>query len=82
MCENREVPWSPAVSMDASSGMVRGVVDQRWVGREGNASGGNPLMHDREKSDRLVLPANSPNNPGDRGRRWGGKGTGQGKHGQ
>jgi hypothetical protein len=28
MRENREVPWLPAVSMDASSWMVRGVVDR------------------------------------------------------
>jgi len=44
--------------------MVRGVADQHQLGREGNASGGNPLMHDREKSDRPVVPANPPNNPG------------------
>jgi RNA-directed DNA polymerase len=47
---------------DAPSGMVRGVADQRRLGREGNASGGNPLMNDREKSDRPVVPANPPNN--------------------
>jgi RNA-directed DNA polymerase len=45
--------------------MVRGVADQRWAGRGGNASGGNPLMNDREKSDRPVLPANPPNKPGE-----------------
>ena len=44
--------------------MVRGVADQRRLGREGNASGGNPLMDDHEQSDRPVVPANSPNNPG------------------
>jgi hypothetical protein len=30
MRENREVPRSPAVSTDASSWMVRGVVDRHW----------------------------------------------------
>jgi hypothetical protein len=30
MRENREVPRSPAVSTDAPSWMVRGVVDRRW----------------------------------------------------
>jgi hypothetical protein len=30
MRENREVPWLPVVSMDASSWMVRGVVDRHW----------------------------------------------------
>jgi RNA-directed DNA polymerase len=45
--------------------MVRGVADQHWAGREGNASGGNPLMNDHEKSDRPVLPANPPNKPGE-----------------
>jgi RNA-directed DNA polymerase len=34
------------------------------AGREGNASGGNPLMYDHGKSDRLVLPAKLPNKPG------------------
>jgi hypothetical protein len=47
--------------------MLRGVADQRWVGREGNACGGNPLMHDREKSDRLVVPSSPPNDPGQAG---------------
>jgi RNA-directed DNA polymerase len=37
MRENREISWLPVVSTDASSGMVRGVVDRRWAGREGNA---------------------------------------------
>ena len=37
MRENREVPRSPAVSTDAPSWMVRGVVDRHWAGREGNA---------------------------------------------
>ena len=40
------------------------------LGREGNASGGNPLMDDHEQSDRRVVPTNSPNNPACRGRRW------------
>jgi RNA-directed DNA polymerase len=44
--------------------MVRGVADRCLAGREGNASGGNPLMHDHGKSDRLVLPAKLPNKPG------------------
>ena len=54
----------PLVVGDARSGMVRGVADRRRLGREGNASGGNPLMHDREQSDRPVVPAKPPNNPG------------------
>jgi hypothetical protein len=41
--ENREVPWSPMVVVDdASSWMVRGVVDRRPMGREGNAQSGRP----------------------------------------
>jgi hypothetical protein len=47
--------------------MVRGVADRCLAGREGNASGGNPLMHDHGKSDRLVLPAKLPNKPGEPG---------------
>src|SRR3954470_21383592 len=31
------------------------------AGREGNASGGNPLMHDRGESDGPVVPAKPPN---------------------
>src|SRR5918996_4350363 len=31
------------------------------AGREGNADGGNPLMHDRGKSDGPVVPAKLPN---------------------
>ena len=57
----------PLVVDDAPSGMVRGVADQHRVGREANASGGNPSMNDREKSDRLVLPAIPPNNPAQAG---------------
>jgi hypothetical protein len=41
----------PLVVGDAPSGMVRGVADQRQLGRGGSASGGNPLMHDHEQSD-------------------------------
>ena len=49
------------------------------MGREGNASGGNPLMHDREQSDRPVLPANPPNNSGVAGAEVGaGKGLPEG----
>jgi hypothetical protein len=48
MRENREVPWSPVLLMVGS-------------GREGNADGGNPLMHDHGKSDGLVVPAKPPN---------------------
>jgi hypothetical protein len=48
MRENREVPWSPVLVMVGS-------------GREGNADGGNPLMHDGGKSDGLVVPAKLPN---------------------
>ena len=33
-------------------------------GPRGERLGGNPSMHDREKSDRLVVPAKPPNNPG------------------
>ena len=33
-------------------------------GPRGERLGGNPSMHDREKSDRLVVPAKLPNNPG------------------
>jgi RNA-directed DNA polymerase len=47
--------------------MVRRVADQRRLGREGNASGGNPSMNDHEKSDRLVVPASPPNNPAQAG---------------
>jgi hypothetical protein len=42
MRENREVPRSPTVSTDAPSWMDRGVVDRRWVGREGNAKAVSP----------------------------------------
>ncbi len=34
------------------------------VGREGNADGGKPLMHDHRESDDLVIPAKPPNKPG------------------
>jgi hypothetical protein len=44
MRENREVPRSPVLLMVGA-------------GREGNASGGNPLMHDRGKSDGPVVRA-------------------------
>ena len=64
MRENREVPRSPAVSTDAPSGMVRGVADRHWAGREGNADGGKPSMNDGGKSDGPVLPAKLPNNSG------------------
>jgi hypothetical protein len=37
MHENREISWSPAGVGDAPSWMVRGVVDRRRLGREGNA---------------------------------------------
>ena len=40
-------------------------------------------MHDREKSDRLVVPAKPPNNPGGPGAEVvGGKGPARGEHGQ
>jgi RNA-directed DNA polymerase len=48
MRENREVPWSPVPLMVGA-------------GREGNADGGNPLMHDRGKSDGPVVPTKLPN---------------------
>jgi RNA-directed DNA polymerase len=64
MRENREIPWSPVPVDDAPSWMVRGVACRRVAGREGNASGGNPLMHDPGKSDSPVLPAKRPNKPG------------------
>ena len=48
MRENREVPWSPVPLMVGA-------------GREENAIGGNPLMHDHGKSDGLVVPAKLPN---------------------
>jgi len=48
MRENREVPWSPVSLMVGA-------------GREGNADGGTPLMHDDGKSDGLVVPAKLPN---------------------
>jgi RNA-directed DNA polymerase len=48
MRENREVPWSPVSLMVGA-------------GREENAVGGNPLMHDHGKSDGLVVPAKLPN---------------------
>ena len=50
MHENREVPWSPAADGAA--------------GRSGNAAGRTPLMNDREKSDRPVVPVKSSNNAG------------------
>jgi len=49
MRENREVPCSPVPLMVGA-------------GREGNADGGNPLMHDRGKSDGPVVPTKLPNN--------------------
>ena len=49
MRENREVPWSPVLVMVGT-------------GREGNANGGNPLMHEHGKSDGPVVPAKLPNN--------------------
>jgi hypothetical protein len=49
MCENREVPWPPVLLMVGA-------------GREGNANGGNPLMHDRGKSDGPVVSAKPLNN--------------------
>src|ERR1700722_9207066 len=52
-CSRRPDRGRPRVVGDALSGMVRGVADRRWAGREGNASGGNPSMNDHEKSDRL-----------------------------
>ena len=42
MRENREVPRSLAGVDDASSWMVRGVADRRWLGREGNALAVSP----------------------------------------
>jgi RNA-directed DNA polymerase len=44
--------------------MVRGVGQLLVVGREGNADGGKPLMHDHRESDDLVVPAKPPNKPG------------------
>ena len=49
MRENREVPWSPIVVMVGT-------------GREGNADGGNPLMHEHGKSHGPVVPTKLPNN--------------------
>ena len=49
MRENREVPCSPVPLMVGA-------------GREGNADGGNPLMHDRGKSDGPVVPTKLPSN--------------------
>jgi hypothetical protein len=37
MRENREIPWSPVLAVDASSGMVRGVEGRLVAGRRGNA---------------------------------------------
>jgi len=37
---------------DAPSWMVHGVADRCLAGREGNANGGNPLMHDHGKSEK------------------------------
>jgi hypothetical protein len=48
MRENREVPWPPVPLMVGA-------------GREGNAFGGNPLMHGHGKSDGPVVPAKLPN---------------------
>jgi RNA-directed DNA polymerase len=48
MRENREIP------------LLAHRVDRR-VGRPGNAVGGTPGMNEGGKSDRLVVPANSPN---------------------
>jgi RNA-directed DNA polymerase len=48
MRENREIPRSLVLLMVGA-------------GREGNACGGNPLMHDRGKSDGPVVPAKPPN---------------------
>ena len=36
-------------------------------GSRGERLGGNPSMHDREKSDRLVVPAKLPNKLGEPG---------------
>ena len=62
MRENQEIPWLPVGVDDAPSWMVHGVADRCLAGREGNANGGNPLMHDHGKSDRLVVPTKPPNN--------------------
>ena len=37
MRENREIPWSPVLVVDAPSGMVRGVAGRLVAGRGGNA---------------------------------------------
>jgi hypothetical protein len=37
MRENREVPWSPVLVVDASPRMVRGVAGRLVAGRGGNA---------------------------------------------
>ena len=37
MRENREIPWSPVLAVDAPSGMVRGVAGRPVAGRGGNA---------------------------------------------
>ena len=50
MHENREIPRSPAADGAA--------------GRSGKAEGRTPLMDDRGKSDRPVVPLKSPNNAG------------------
>ena len=56
-----------------------------WSGRaaRGTPDGGNPLMHDRGKSDGPVVPAKLPNKRRGGGRGGGGgKGAGQGERGQ
>ncbi|MDP9224477.1 MAG: hypothetical protein M3P18_11615, partial [Actinomycetota bacterium] len=40
--ENREAPWSPVLTGDAPSLVVRGVVCWWVAGREGNASAVSP----------------------------------------
>jgi hypothetical protein len=42
MLENREVPWSPVLAVDAPSWMVRGVAGRLVAGRGGNAEAGSP----------------------------------------
>ena len=48
---------------DAPPFGIAGWQTERSTAREGNASGGTPSMHGREKSDRPVVPAKLPNKP-------------------
>jgi hypothetical protein len=60
--ENGEVPWLSVPVVDAPPFVVRGVACRSGRGPQGERRGGDPLMHDRGKSDGLVVPAKPPNN--------------------